>query len=132
MRERVPVDRVLPEGPRRQGAPLNEWPREVALSVLAAMANLNAGALASAMGTGIDSTTLYVNDAGTDILRWAALARFAVLVPAYGWRLLRRRERFVADLLGPRAFAVAGAFPAFGTLGSWCWTTAFPSCSSPP
>ncbi len=84
------------------------------------------------MGTGIVSTTLYVNDAGTDILRWAALARFAVLVPAYGWRLLRRRERFVADLLGPRAFAVAGAFPASGTLGWWCWTTAFRSCSSPP
>ncbi len=94
------------------------------------MANPNAGALASAMGTGIVSTTLYVNGAGIPL--WAALAGFAVLVPAYGWRLLRRRERFVADLLGPRAFAGAGAFLAFGTLGWWYWTTAFRSCSSPP
>ncbi|MCX4649204.1 hypothetical protein OG456_44040, partial [Streptomyces sp. NBC_01446] len=92
------------------------------------------------MGTGIVSTALYVNGAGTAsaVLLWVALAGFAILVPAYGWRLLRRRERFVADLLGPRAFAfltlaissnvlaarlvpdghtaVAGAFLAFGTL----------------
>ncbi|MFI5976246.1 DUF488 family protein [Streptomyces sp. NPDC051452] len=106
----------------------------------AAVADLNAGALAFVMGTGIVSTALYVNGAGTAsaVLLWVALAGFAVLVPAYGWRLLRRRERFVADLLGPRAFAfltlaissnvlaarfvpdghtaVAGAFLAFGTL----------------
>ncbi|WP_323377378.1 tellurite resistance/C4-dicarboxylate transporter family protein [Streptomyces sp. RB17] len=105
------------------------------------MANLNAGALAFVMGTGIVSTALYVNGAGiaSAVLLWVALAGFAVLVPAYGWRLLRRRERFVADLLGPRAFAfltlaissnvlaarfvpdghtaAAGAFLAFGTLG---------------
>ncbi|WTZ98473.1 tellurite resistance/C4-dicarboxylate transporter family protein [Streptomyces sp. NBC_01378] len=104
------------------------------------MANLNAGTLAFVMGTGIVSTALYVNGAGTAsaVLLWVALAGFAILVPAYGWRLLRRRERFVADLLGPRAFAfltlaissnvlaarlvpdghtaVAGAFLAFGTL----------------
>ncbi|MQY39853.1 hypothetical protein SRB17_78810 [Streptomyces sp. RB17] len=107
----------------------------------AAVANLNAGALAFVMGTGIVSTALYVNGAGiaSAVLLWVALAGFAVLVPAYGWRLLRRRERFVADLLGPRAFAfltlaissnvlaarfvpdghtaAAGAFLAFGTLG---------------
>nr|WP_256216174.1 tellurite resistance/C4-dicarboxylate transporter family protein [Streptomyces sp. Ag109_O5-10] len=93
------------------------------------------------MGTGIVSTALYVNGAGafSAVLLWVALAGFVLLVPAYGWRLLRRRERFVADLLGPRAFAfltlsisanvlaarfvpdghtaVAGAFLAFGTLG---------------
>ncbi|MER6221729.1 DUF488 family protein [Streptomyces sp900105755] len=106
-----------------------------------AVAGLNPGALAFVMGTGIVSTALYVNGAGTfsAVLLWVALAGFVVLVPGYGWRLLRRRERFVADLLGPRAFAfltlaisanvlasrfvpdghtaVAGAFLAFGTLG---------------
>ncbi|WP_323187103.1 MULTISPECIES: DUF488 family protein [unclassified Streptomyces] len=110
-------------------------------AVSAAVTNLNPGALAFVMGTGIVSTALYVNDAGTAsaALLWVALAGFAVLVPAYGWRLLRRRERFVADLLGPRAFAfltlaissnvlaarlapdgrtaAAGAFLAFGALG---------------
>nr|WP_240528930.1 tellurite resistance/C4-dicarboxylate transporter family protein [Streptomyces humi] len=93
------------------------------------------------MGTGIVSTALYVNGAGTAsaVLLWVAIAGFAVLVPAYGRRLLRRRERFVADLLGPRGFAfltlaissnvlaarlvpdghttAAAAFLAFGTLG---------------
>ncbi|MFF1568873.1 DUF488 family protein [Streptomyces sp. NPDC058293] len=110
-------------------------------AVSAAVTNLNAGALAFVMGTGIVSTALYVNGAGTAsaALLWVALAGFAVLVPAYGWRLLRRRQRFVADLLGPRAFtfltlaissnvlatrlvpdghtAAAGAFLAFGALG---------------
>ncbi|MGW5463137.1 SLAC1 family transporter [Streptomyces sp. NPDC003996] len=114
---------------------------DTARPVSAAVANLNAGALAFVLGTGIVSTALYVNGADTAsaVLLWVALAGYAVLVPAYGWRLLRRRERFVADLLGPRAFAfltlaissnvlaarfvpaghtaVAGAFLAFGTLG---------------
>ncbi|MFD8073382.1 tellurite resistance/C4-dicarboxylate transporter family protein [Streptomyces sp. NPDC059718] len=113
--------------------------RRAALS--AAVADLNAGALAFVMGTGIVSTALYVNGAGTAsaVLLWVALAGFAVLLPAYGWRLLRQRERFVADFLGPRAFAfltvaisanvlaarfasdghttVAWAFLAFGALG---------------
>ncbi|MFE0632722.1 tellurite resistance/C4-dicarboxylate transporter family protein [Streptomyces sp. NPDC058864] len=110
-------------------------------AVSAAVADLNAGALAFVMGTGIVSTALYVNGAGTAsaALLWVALAGFAVLLPAYGRRLLRHRERFVADLLGPRAFAFltlaisanvlaarlvsdghtafAAAFLAFGTLG---------------
>ncbi|MDX2645673.1 tellurite resistance/C4-dicarboxylate transporter family protein [Streptomyces sp. PA03-1a] len=110
-------------------------------AVSAAVADLNAGALAFVMGTGIVSTALYVNGAGTAsaVLLWVALAGFAVLLPAYGWRLLRQRERFVADFMGPRAFAfltvaisanvlaarlapeghtaVAGAFLAFGALG---------------
>lgn len=223
--ERVLVDRVWPEGIRRQGAPLDAWLREVAPSaelqrwyghnplrfdefrrryltelddqehrqaaarlrdlaehgsltllsatqdmdrshtavlaewlagddlppgprphghravVSAAVADLNAGALAFVMGTGIVSTALYVNSAGTAsaVLLWTALAGFAVLVPAYGWRLLRHRQRFVGDLVAPRAFtfltlaissnvlaarlvpdghtAVAGAFLAFGVLG---------------
>ncbi|SED82403.1 DUF488 family protein [Streptomyces sp. Ag109_O5-10] len=116
--------------PPRHRAPLSD-----------AVAGLNPGALAFVMGTGIVSTALYVNGAGafSAVLLWVALAGFVLLVPAYGWRLLRRRERFVADLLGPRAFAfltlsisanvlaarfvpdghtaVAGAFLAFGTLG---------------
>ncbi|MFI6495542.1 DUF488 family protein [Streptomyces sp. NPDC050564] len=110
-------------------------------AVSAAVTNLNAGALAFVMGTGIVSTALYVNGAGTAsaALLWVALAGFAVLVPAYGWRLLRRRQLFVADLLGPRGFAfltlaiscnvlaarlvpdghtaAAAAFLASGTLG---------------
>ncbi|MFE2068957.1 tellurite resistance/C4-dicarboxylate transporter family protein [Streptomyces sp. NPDC059467] len=91
--------------------------------------------------TGIVSTALYVIGAGTAsaALLGVALAGFVILVPAYGRRLLCRRERFVADLVGPRGFAfltlavssnvlaarlvpdghtaVAGAFLAFGTLG---------------
>lgn len=110
-----------------------------ALSV--AVTRLNAASLSFVMGTGIVSTALYVNGAGTAsaVLLWVALAGFAVLVPAYGWWMLRRRQRFVATLLGPRAFvlltlavsanvlaarlvpdghtAAAGAFLAFGALG---------------
>ncbi|MFE3165805.1 DUF488 family protein [Streptomyces sp. NPDC059224] len=108
--------------------------------ILAALGDVNAGALAFVMGTGIVSTCLYVNGAHvlSAALLWVALAGFAVLVPAYGWRLLRHRQRFVTDLLGPRAFAfltvaissnvlaarfvldgrttAAGAFLAFGAL----------------
>ncbi|MBK3648084.1 hypothetical protein JHN46_46830, partial [Streptomyces sp. MBT33] len=73
------------------------------------------------------------------VLLWVALAGFAVMISAYAWRLLRRRGRFVADFVGPRAFAfltiavsanvlaarlvpdghiaVAGAFLAFGAMG---------------
>ncbi|MFH9089213.1 DUF488 family protein [Streptomyces sp. NPDC017673] len=127
-----------PPTPRGTGSGLRPTGWRAGFS--AAVADLNAGALAFVMGTGIVSTALYVIGAGTAsaALLWVALAGFAVLVPAYGWRLLRRRERFVADLLGPRAFAfltlaissnvlaarlvpdghtaVAGAFLAFGTL----------------
>ncbi|WP_433448774.1 tellurite resistance/C4-dicarboxylate transporter family protein [Streptomyces sp. CA-142005] len=135
--ERRP-DAALPEhGRTAPGSP----PPGHRAAVSAAVANLNAGALAFVMGTGIVSTALYVNraDTASAVLLWVALAGYAVLVPAYGWRLLRRRERFAADLLGPRAFAfltlaissnvlaarfvpaghtaVAGAFLAFGTLG---------------
>ncbi|MGW0411583.1 tellurite resistance/C4-dicarboxylate transporter family protein [Streptomyces collinus] len=105
------------------------------------MAGLNPGALAFVMGTGIVSTGLYANGARTasTALLWVAVAGFAVLVPGYGWRLLRHRQRFLADFLGPQAFAfltlaissnvlaarlapsghaaVAGAFLAFGALG---------------
>ncbi|MFF8352926.1 DUF488 family protein [Streptomyces chartreusis] len=110
-------------------------------AVSSAVTDLNAASLSFVMGTGIVSTALYVIGAGTAsaVLLWVALAGFAVLVPAYCWRLLRRRRRFVADFLGPRAFAfltlavsanvlaarlvadghtaVAGAFLAFGALG---------------
>ncbi|MFI1442024.1 tellurite resistance/C4-dicarboxylate transporter family protein [Streptomyces fructofermentans] len=116
-------------------------PRASRAAVSAAVADLNAGSLAFVMGTGIVSTALYVNGAGTAsaALLWVAVAGFAVLVPAYGWRLLRHRRRFVTDFLGPRSFAfltlaisanvlaarfvpdgrtaVAGAFLAFGALG---------------
>ncbi|MFF4116623.1 DUF488 family protein [Streptomyces sp. NPDC001714] len=130
---------AVPPRPGRAAPGPQASGRRAALSD--AVAGLNPGALAFVMGTGIVSTALYVNGARTAsaALLWVALAGFALLVPAYGWRLLRRRERFVADLLGPRAFAfltfaissnvlaarfvpdghttVAGAFLAFGTLG---------------
>ncbi|WP_307820305.1 DUF488 family protein [Streptomyces sp. MC1] len=129
------------EPPTPRGTGSGGRPAGYRAGLSAAVTDLNAGALAFVMGTGIVSTALYVNDAGTAsaALLWVALAGFAVLMPAYGWRLLRRRERFVADLLGPRAFAfltlaissnvlaarlvpdghtaVASAFLAFGTLG---------------
>src|SRR5690348_1495626 len=68
----------------------------------AAVTRLNAASLSFVMGTGIVSTALYVNGAGTAsaLLLWVALAGFAVLVPSYGWWMLRRRRRFVATLLG--------------------------------
>ncbi|WP_324608102.1 DUF488 family protein [Streptomyces sp. 142MFCol3.1] len=142
LRDRVDRDPRGPDSrsePGRTGAAPRSPGHHAALST--AVANLNAGALAFVMGTGIVSTALYVIGAGTAsaLLLWVALAGFVVLVPAYGWRLLRHRERFVADLLGPRGFAfltlaisanvlagrlapdghtaVAGAFLAFGTLG---------------
>ncbi|MEV5843758.1 DUF488 family protein [Streptomyces sp. NPDC051985] len=128
---------------RREPGPSDPGPRpsRYRAAVSASVAELNAGALAFVMGTGIVSTALYVNGAGRAslVLLWVALAGFAVLVPAYGWRLLRMRRRFVADLLGPRAFAfltlaissnvlaarlvpdghtaAAEGFLAFGTLG---------------
>ncbi|MFF5025569.1 DUF488 family protein [Streptomyces collinus] len=116
-------------------------PRGTRAAVTAAVAGLNPGALAFVMGTGIVSTGLYANGARTasTALLWVAVAGFAVLVPGYGWRLLRHRQRFLADFLGPQAFAfltlaissnvlaarlapsghaaVAGAFLAFGALG---------------
>ncbi|MFC5200641.1 DUF488 family protein [Streptomyces kaempferi] len=110
-------------------------------AVSAKVANLNAGAFAFVMGTGIVSTALNINGAHTASLALlvVGLAGCAVLLPAYVWRLLRWRQRFVADLVGPRAFAfltvsiaanviaarlvadgdtaVAGAFLAFGAAG---------------
>ncbi|MER5596304.1 DUF488 family protein [Streptomyces sp. NPDC002265] len=107
----------------------------------AVVTNFNPASLSFVMGTGIVSTGLYVNGAGTAsaVLLWAALAGFAALVPACGWWMLRRRRRFVAAFVGPRSFvlltlaissnvlaarlvldghtSVAAAFLAFGTLG---------------
>jgi hypothetical protein len=77
----------------------------------------------------------------------------AVLLPAYAWRLLRRRERVVADFVGPRGFsfltiviaadvmaarlapdghaAAAGAFLAFGAVG-WLSRSSWAPASSRP
>jgi uncharacterized protein YeaO (DUF488 family)/tellurite resistance protein TehA-like permease len=109
--------------------------------VSSAVADLNAGAFAFVMGTVIVSTGLNVNGAHTAsaVLLVVGLIGCAVLLPAYVWRLLRRRERFVADFVGPRGFsfltiviaadvmaarlapdgrtAAAGAFLAFGAVG---------------
>src|SRR4051794_17184578 len=109
--------------------------------VSSAVADLNAGAFAFVMGTGIVSTGLNINGAHTAsaVLLVVGLIGCAVLLPAYAWRLLRRRERVVADFVGPRGFsfltiviaadvmaarlapdghtAAAGAFLAFGAVG---------------
>ncbi|WP_370743278.1 DUF488 family protein [Streptomyces sp. LUP47B] len=109
--------------------------------VSSAVADLNAGAFAFVMGTGIVSTGLNINGAHTAsaVLLVVGLIGCAVLLPAYAWRLLRRRERIVADFVGPRGFsfltiviaadvmaarlapdghtAAAGAFLAFGAVG---------------
>ncbi|MFG3168707.1 tellurite resistance/C4-dicarboxylate transporter family protein [Streptomyces sp. NPDC048200] len=71
-----------------------------------AVAHLNPAAFSFVMGTGIVSTALYVNGAGTAsaALLWVGIAGFAVLLPAYGWRLLRPPGQFAAGLLGPRSF----------------------------
>ncbi|MEV6449522.1 tellurite resistance/C4-dicarboxylate transporter family protein [Amycolatopsis sp. NPDC051716] len=106
-----------------------------------AVANLNAGACAFVMGTAIVSTALNLNGAriASVVLLVVGLAGFAVLLPAYGWRLVHWRQRFAADFFGPRAFAfltiaiaanvlaarlvsdghtaAAWAFLALGTLG---------------
>ncbi|MGY6024769.1 SLAC1 family transporter [Streptomyces spinosirectus] len=126
-----------PSGPGEHTPPSSGY--RTALS--AAVTDLNPASLSFVMGTGIVSTALYVGGAGTAsaVLLWVALAGFALLVPAYGWWMLRRRRRFVTAFLGPRAFvfltlavssnvlaarlvpdghtAVAGAFLAFGALG---------------
>lgn len=82
-------------------------PQGYRAALSSAVAHLNPGALSFVMGTGIVSTALYVNGAGTAsaALLWVGLAGFAVLLPVYGWGLLRGRERFVAGFLGPRSFA---------------------------
>ncbi len=106
-----------------------------------AVADLNAGACAFVMGTAIVSTALNINGVGVPsvALLVVGLVGFAVLLPAYGWRLVRWRQRFIADFVGPRAFAfltiaiasnvlaarlvpdghtaAAEAFLAFGALG---------------
>ncbi|WP_456302766.1 hypothetical protein [Streptomyces mirabilis] len=66
--ERRP-DAALPEHGRT--APCSRPPGHRA-AVSAAVANLNAGALAFVMGTGIVSTALYVN--GADTASWRLLA----------------------------------------------------------
>lgn len=109
--------------------------------VSSAVADLNAGAFAFVMGTGIVSTGLNINGAHTAsaVLLVVGLIGCAVLLPAYAWRLLRRMERDVADFVGPRGFsfltiviaadvmaarlapdghtAAAYAFLAFGAVG---------------
>ncbi|MFF0516104.1 tellurite resistance/C4-dicarboxylate transporter family protein [Streptomyces sp. NPDC004250] len=105
---------------RRDGqtAVLAEWlkmssnmpdahPQGLRATLSSAVANLNPGAFSFVMGTGIVSTGLYVNGAhgASAALLWVSLVAFAVLLPAYSWRLLRWRERFFAEFLGPRSFA---------------------------
>ncbi|MFD9005054.1 DUF488 family protein [Streptomyces sp. NPDC059582] len=102
-----------------QAAVLAEWisgadrpepalnPHGYRAAVSSRIADLNAGAFAFVMGTGIVSTALNINKAHTAsvVLLVVGLVGFAVLLPAYGWRFLCSRQRFMADLVGPRSFA---------------------------
>jgi tellurite resistance protein TehA-like permease len=81
---------------------------------------LNPGTFAFVMATGIVSAAL---DAGSARTASAALlvvgaVGFVALLLAYGWRLLRWRQRFVADLVGPRGFAFLTIVAASNVLAS--------------
>ncbi|MFC9281095.1 DUF488 family protein [Streptomyces collinus] len=95
-----------PRNEGRVGTAAAPAPPGFRTALAATVTDLNAGALAFVMGTGIVSTALYLNgaDVASTVLLWAALAGFALLLPAQAWRLARRRQRFVAELLGPRSF----------------------------
>lgn len=83
----------------RPGAVLTRWATVVR--------DLNPGAFAFVMASGIVSTALRANDAplAADLLLWAGVAGYVVLVAVSGWRLLGWPKRLLADLVSPRAFA---------------------------
>lgn len=85
------------------GGPPGGWRR----AVTGAAEDLNAGAFAFVMATGIVSTGLAARGAGASsvVLLWIAGAGYAVLWAGYLWRAARRWRRVRADLAGPRGFA---------------------------
>lgn len=72
----------------------------------ATVAELNPGAFAFVMATGIVSIALDHGGGRTAsaVLLWIALAGYAVLAVAYVWRLARMPRRVGADMASPRAF----------------------------
>ncbi|MBT2903280.1 tellurite resistance/C4-dicarboxylate transporter family protein [Streptomyces sp. McG8] len=79
------------------------WRRTVA----GAAQDLNPGAFAFVMATGIVSTALAEHGATAPsaVLLWIAAAGYAVLWAGYLWRLVFRWQDVRTDLAGPRGFA---------------------------
>ncbi|WP_244501141.1 tellurite resistance/C4-dicarboxylate transporter family protein [Streptomyces sp. TP-A0874] len=84
------------------------------------MAHLDPGAFAFVMATGIVSTALRADGSrpASRALLLVAVVGYALLLVAYGWRLLRWRQRFLTDLVGPRGFAFLTIVAASNVLAS--------------
>ncbi|MCP2167473.1 tellurite resistance/C4-dicarboxylate transporter family protein [Goodfellowiella coeruleoviolacea] len=101
-------------------------------SVASTVRDLNPGAFAFVMGTGIVSTALRDDGAETasSWLLLIAAAGYVLLLGATGWRVLRWPGRVAEELRGPRAFAVLTLVPATNVLASnaaavgWRWPAA--------
>lgn len=76
-------------------------------AVASAVENLNPGAFAFVMATGIVSTAFARPGMRTAsvVLALIAVVGYVVLWALYLWRLVRWRQRFLADLAGSRGFA---------------------------
>jgi tellurite resistance protein TehA-like permease len=87
----------------------------------AAIRNLNPGYFALVMATGIVSRAVGVDGSArlSGILLALTIACYAILVVAYGWRLIGYRREFLADLADPRkTFAFFTFVAASDVLGS--------------
>lgn len=73
----------------------------------AGVRDLDPGAFAFVMATGIMSTALHHEQApvASAVLLLIGLAGYAGLFAAYGWRLVRWRQRFFQDVVSPHGFA---------------------------
>lgn len=73
----------------------------------AAVRDLSPGVFAFVMATGIVSVAFHdVRVPSVSyVLLWIGVAGYVALLVATGWRLLRFRDRLVADLVGPYGFA---------------------------
>src|SRR4051794_33008669 len=69
--------------------------------------DLNPGVFAFVMATGIVSTAVYNDNQSTvsGVLLLMGAIGYLALTAAYGWRLVRWWQRFLADLASPRGFA---------------------------
>lgn len=98
--------------PRRRPGRLPGWATSVE--------NLNPGAFAFVMATGIVSTALAAEGlrAISAVLLVVGIAGYLALWAAYAWRLVRRRQRVVRDLAGPQGFAFLTVVAASNVLAS--------------
>jgi tellurite resistance protein TehA-like permease len=88
--------------------------------VAAAVRDLNPGAFAFVMATGIVSTALTASGphAASTALLYVGGAGYLLLWAAYVWRLVSWRQRFLSDLAGPNGFAFLTVVAASDVLGS--------------